>query len=190
MTKTGILFLSFFLFVHPISAGALSAVQANAPAPEKAPDVWAPFRHFAGTWQGQGEGKGGISKGTLTFQFILGGHFLETKNQTLFPPQENNPKGQVHEDMGVFSYDQSRSCYVYRQFHGEGFVNQYICKKVLDEGRTFIFVSERLENLPPEMKARLTYKIMNPNEFQMTFDIAMPGADFECYSTGVMKRVK
>ena len=132
----------------------------------------------------------GCPKGKLTFQFILREKFLQSKNETRFDPQEKNPKGETHEDFGVFSYDRARECYVYRQFHVEGFVNQYICKKVLDEGKTFIFVSERLENLSPEMRARLTYKILNPNEFQMTFDIAMPGADYECYSTGVMKRVK
>ena len=120
----------------------------------------------------------------------MDGKFLQSKNESRFAPQEKNPKGQVHEDFGVFSYDQARACYVYRQFHSEGFVNQYICKKVLDDGKTFIFVSEQLENLPPQFKARLTYKVLNPNEFQMTFDLATPGADYECYSTGVMKRAK
>jgi hypothetical protein len=185
MKKTAIIGLAFFTFALSSIAGA----QSNAPAPQKVADLWAPFRYFVGTWQGQGDGKGGVSKGKLSFQFILREKFLQSKNETRFDPQEKNPKGETHEDFGVFSYDQARACYVYRQFHVEGFVNQYICKKVLDDGKTFIFVSERLENLPPEMKARLTYKILNPNEFQMTFDLAMPGADYECYSTGVMKRV-
>jgi hypothetical protein len=173
-----------------ITMPAAAAAQANAPTPQKDADIWAPFRYFAGSWQGKGEGKNGVSRGKLTFQFILRDKFLQAKNETRFDPQGKNPKGKVHEDFGIFSYDQARACYVYRQFHVEGFVNQYICKKILDEGKTLIFVSERLENLPPEMKARLTYKILNPSEFQMTFDLAMPGSDYECYSTGVLKRVR
>jgi hypothetical protein len=186
MKKAAILFLAALSLILP----ARAFVQANAPAPQKEVDVWVPFGYFVGSWQGQGEGRNGVSKGKLSFQPILRGKFLQTKNETRFDPQEKNPKGELHEDLGVFSYDQARACYVYRQFHVEGFVNQYICKKILDDGKTFIFVSERLENLPPEFKARLTYKILNPNEFQMTFDLAMPGADYQCASSGVMKRAR
>jgi len=173
------------MFVFPI----LIFSQTQSPQP-KEPDVWAPFKYFVGKWQGQGEGKNGVSKGKQEYQFVLRGKFLQVKNEARFDPQEKNPKGELHEDMGLFSYDQARKFYVFRQFYVEGFVNQYICKKILDEGKTFIFVSEQLENLPPEFKARLTYKILNPNEFQMTFDLAVPAKDFECYSTGVLKRVK
>ena len=51
-------------------------------------------------------------------------------------------------------------------------------------------MSEQLENLQAGFKARLTYKILNKNEFEQTFDLASPGRDFECYSSGVMKRVQ
>jgi len=164
--------------------------QTNPPPSQKEADVWAPFRFFVGAWQGQGEGKTGVSKGKQNYQFVLRGKFLQVKNESRSEPQEKNQKAEIHEDLGLISYDQARECYVFRQFHVEGFVNQYICKKILDEGKTFIFVSEQAENLPPQFKARLTYKILNPNEFQQTFDLAMPGKDFECYQTGVMKRVK
>jgi len=180
--------LAFLMLLIALSAAA--GAQAGSPAPQKEADVWAPFRYFAGSWQGQGEGRSGVSTGKLSLQFVLGGKFLQSKNETRFGPEEKNPKGALHEDFGVFSYDRARACYVYRQFHSEGFVNQYVCKKVLDEGKTFIFVSEQLENLPAQSKARLTYKILNPNEFQMTFDLAAPGADYERYATGTMKRVR
>ena len=168
----------------------LVKAQMNPPPPQKEADVWAPFRFFVGAWQGQGEGKTGASKGKQNYQFVLSGKFLQVKNESRLEPKEKGQKGEIHEDLGLFSYDRARECYVFRQFHVEGFVNQYICKKILDEGKTFIFVSEQVENLPPEFKARLTYKILNPNEFQQTFDLAMPGKDYECYQSGVMKRVK
>jgi len=185
MSKKTISIIMVAVFIFPI----LILSQTQSPQP-KEPDVWAPFKYFVGKWQGQGEGKNGVSKGKQEYQFVLRGKFLQVKNEARFDPQEKNPKGELHEDMGLFSYDQARKSYVFRQFHVEGFVNQYICKKILDEGKTFIFASEQLENLPPEFRARLTYKILNPNEFQMTFDLAAPGKDFDCYSTGILKRVK
>lgn len=186
MKKIVFIFWAVLLLLVPI----LLSSQTNPPPPQKEADVWAPFRFFVGSWQGQGEGRNGLSKGKQNYQFVLGGRFLQVKNEARFDPQEKNPKGLFHEDIGLFSYDQARQCYVFRQFHVEGFVSQYVCKKILDEGRTFIFVSEQMENLSPEFKARLTYKILNPNEFQMSFDLAMPAKDYECYQSGVMKRVK
>ena len=186
MKKTVFAFWTVLLFLLP----TLLSSQNNPPPAQKEADVWAPFHFFVGSWQGQGEGRNGLSKGKQNYQLVLRGRFLQVKNEARFDPQEKNPKGEFHEDIGLFSYDQARKFYVFRQFHVEGLVTQYICKKILDEGKTFIFVSEQLENLPPEYKARLTYKILNPNEFQMTFDLATPGQDYECYASGVMKRVK
>lgn len=151
-------------------------------------DIWKNFRFFIGKWEGQGEGKSGISKGYQEFQFILNDKFLSIKNKAVFEPQKNNPKGEVHEDLGFISYDQMRQKFVLRQFHIEGFVNQYVLDTVSDDGRTFIFESETIENIPAGFKARLTYKILNDNEFQQSFDLASPGEEYQCYSTGKMIR--
>ncbi|MCX8159569.1 MAG: heme-binding beta-barrel domain-containing protein [Candidatus Saccharicenans sp.] len=153
-------------------------------------DVWRPFKYFLGRWEGRGEGQSGISTGKQEFQFIMNGQYLQVRNVAQFEPQEKNPRGQRHEDWGFFSFDRTRKKFVLRQFHLEGFVNQYVCESISDDGRTFIFVSEQIENIPPGWKARLTYRILNENEFQQTFDLAAPGKELECYSSGVMKRVK
>ena len=164
---------------------ALSQQPAAAPA-----DVWAPFRAFVGTWKGAGEGSPGRGTGVQTFAFILRGMYLQVQNKTTIAPSEKNPKGEVHEDMGVFSYDQARKTYILRQFHVEGFVNQYVLESQPAEGKPFVFVSEAIENIPAGFKARLTYRILDPDSFEQTFDLAPPGQAFTCYSKGVMKRVK
>jgi hypothetical protein len=169
------------ILVAPIFSGSQS---------EKSQDIWLPFRFFIGQWEGGGQGKPGISKGFQEFSFILNGRYLHIKNKAVFEPKPNNPKGEVHEDWGFMSYDQSRKKYVLRQFHGEGFVNQYVCDGPVEDGNTFVFVTEQIENIPPGFKARLTYKILNRDEFQQTFDLAAPGKEMECYSTGFMKRKK
>lgn len=73
----------------------------------------------SGTTEGQ------PAKGTVEREYtrILGSHFVEVKNRSTYPAQEKNAKGEVHEDVGIFSFDKARKKIVFRQFHTEGFVN-------------------------------------------------------------------
>lgn len=48
--------------------------------------------------------------------------FDELRNTSTSEPQELNPEGKVHEDLGIFSYDENRARIVLREFHSEGFV--------------------------------------------------------------------
>jgi hypothetical protein len=160
----------------------------GAQQPESPADVWQPFKFFVGQWEGRGEGTPGISLGRQEWAFVLGGKFLQVRNEARFDPQQKNPKGEVHEDWGFISYDQVRKAYVFRQFHVEGFVNQYVCAGPVGDGKTFVFLSEAIENLPPGFKARLTYRILDDTSFEQTFDLAPPGKEMTCYSKGVMTR--
>lgn len=169
---------------------AFAAPAPGGGAQAEPDDVWAPFRFFVGDWKGAGEGSPGASSGEQSFAFILRGMFLQVRNRTVISPQDKNPSGEVHEDLGVFSYDKNRKTFVLRQFHVEGFVNQYVLESAPPDGKTFVFASEAIENLPPGFKARLTYKIVDPDTFEQTFDLAPPGQTFTCYSQGIMKRVK
>jgi hypothetical protein len=47
-------------------------------------------------------------------------------NRVEYPAQARNPKGEIHEDEAVISFDRARKVLVLRQFHVEGFVNQYV----------------------------------------------------------------
>jgi D-arabinose 1-dehydrogenase-like Zn-dependent alcohol dehydrogenase len=58
------------------------------------------------------------------------------------------------------------------------------------DGKTIVFTSESIENIPAGYRARETYKILGPDEFTETFEIAEPGKDFEIYSEGHFKRKK
>ena len=175
-----------FVTLSPWFAGPATAAQAAA-APA---DVWAPFRYFVGTWKGGGEGTPGAGTGEETFGFILRGTYFQVRNKSVFDPQEKNPKGEVHEDWGVFSYDKARKAFILRSFHVEGFVNQYVLQDQAADPKTFVFVSESIENVPPGFRARLTYKIVDQDTFEQTFDLAPPGQEFTCYSKGVLKRQK
>lgn len=88
----------------------------------------------------------------------------------------------------MMSFDKSRKKFVFRQFHVEGFVNQYVMTST--DVKTIVFASESIENIPAGFRARETYKILGPDEFTEVFEIAEPGKEFEVYSEGHFKRKK
>lgn len=70
----------------------------------------------------------------------------------------------------------------------EGFVNQYISDSKSEDGKTLVFITESIENIPAGFKARETYRIVNDNEFTEVFELAEPGKAFEVYSETSFKR--
>jgi hypothetical protein len=173
------------LFFIAVLLPALVMAQAD-----KKKDIWEPFKFFVGEWEGKGEGKSGISMVEKNFQFIMNGKYLHLRTRAVFEPQEKNPEGEVHEDWGFFSYDRSRKKFVFRQFHIEGFINQYVLESISDEGKTLVFDSEQFENVPPGWKARITYKIVAADTLEESFDLATTGKDLQCYIRNVLKRKK
>ncbi len=155
-----------------------------------AQDVWQPFRVFLGNWKGEGSGEPGTADYERSYRFIFKDRFIEVKNRSSWRPTAQNPKGEVHEDLGYISYDKARKTFVLRQFHIEGFVNQYRLESVSADGRRIVFVSEAIENIGSGWRAREVYQIAGPDEFTESFELAPPGQDFAPYSTATLKRVK
>jgi len=153
-------------------------------------DVWEPLRFLIGKWEGTGEGRPGFSTVEREYKFVLQDKFIEAKNKSVYEPQEDNPKGEVHEDWGLISYDQGRKKFVLRQFHVEGFVNQYVLDSLSEDGKTLVFVTEGIENIPEGWRARETYKILSDDEFTETFELAAPELHFEVYIENHFKREK
>jgi len=157
---------------------------------EKKEDVWSPFKYFIGNWKGTGKGRSGLSKLEAEFKFVLNGKYLQVRGKAVFEPQEKNKKGEVHEDLGFISFDRARKAFVFRQFHVEGFVTQNVLDSLSSNEKTFVFLSENIENIAPGWRVRATYKIQNENEFLQIFELAEPGKDFEVYSENQLKRKK
>ncbi len=147
-------------------------------------DVWKPLQFLEGSWFGRGAG----SKVTQEYQFVLNRKFLQMKTRAVFEPTEKKPEGEVHEDMGIFSYDQFRKKFVLRSFYVEGFVNQYILDNTSEYRKTLTFVTEQIENAPIGTKAKLIYKIINNDEMEQSFHVAWPGKEYSCYSVNNLKK--
>ena len=169
----------FLLLLIPLLVGAQET---------KKPDVWIPLKFFIGTWKGTGKGKPGVSQVERQYQTILNGKYVQIKHKSVYAPQEKNPQGETHEDIGFFSYDRLRKQFVLRQFHIEGFVNQFKAETISEDGKLIVLTSESLENIPTGYRAKETYKILNENEFTETFEIAEPGKEFTVYSENHFKR--
>ncbi len=150
-------------------------------------DPFATVRFFVGHWQGTGVGEPGNSTVEREYQFILGGRFLQAKNVSRWAPRNNAPKGETHEDWGLMSYDTARKTIIFRQFHIEGFVSQYVMEPVRDP-KTLVFATEAIENIAPGWRARETYHILGTDEFEEVFELAAPGKEFELYSKSHLRR--
>ncbi len=91
----------------------LLAALAAQTAP--APDVWEPVRFLAGSWEGDVSGQPGSGKCLREYRFVMNNRYLEVRNRSTYPAQPANPKGEVHQDWGMISYDRARHALVLRQ---------------------------------------------------------------------------
>jgi hypothetical protein len=172
---------------------SVALAQESAPAtktPTPKPDPWQPLRALIGRWEGEAKGEPGTGKAEREYSFTLNNRFIHVANKSTYPPQDKNPKGEVHEDVGYISYDKAAKKLVLRQFHVEGFVNHYVIDSISDDGRTLVFVTAAIENIPPGFRGRETYRILGPDEFIETFAMAEPGKDFTTYSETHFRRKK
>lgn len=153
-------------------------------------ETWEPFRVFIGRWEGTGTGQPGVSKIQREYRLVLNDKYIHVQNKSTYDPQPKNPKGEVHEDWGMLRFDKGRKQFVLRQFHVEGFVNQYLMSSLSADGKTIVFTTESIENIPAGFRARETYKILSPDEFLEVFEIAEPGKEFQIYSESRLRRKK
>lgn len=153
----------------------------------KSDSLWLPLKPLIGKWVGTGEAPEGKGNYERTYQFVLNNKFIELRNKAVYPATKESPKGYVHEDHGYISYDKSRKKFVLRQFHSEGFVNQYILESISPDGKTITFVTESIENIPPGWRGRETYTV-SATELTEDFQLAEPGKDFEPYTKARFKK--
>ncbi|MCW3848166.1 FABP family protein [Sphingomonas sp. LB-2] len=147
------------------------------------------LERFIGKWRGEGDGQPGHSTVERSYEPDLGGLFLVGRNRSTYAPQEKNPKGEVHRDLGYYGWDKARKCAVLRQFHSEGFVVQYVCSTPELGATELVFDSESIENIPAGFRSRETCRFTGWDAFEELFEIAEPGKDFELYSHNRLERV-
>lgn len=168
---------------------ALALLALAAAAFAQQPDPLAPLRPFEGHWESAASGVPGKGAGKREYRFEMNGRFLAARNRAVYEPKSPGAKPEIHEDFGMFSYDRSLKKIVLRQFHVEGFVNEYHLSSISDDGKSFEFTTVRIENIPPGWRAREAYRIVSATEIVETFSLAPPGKDFETYSETRLHRL-
>ena len=183
-----------------LGLGALAAISATifwsnmgtarvlASPASSASDPWDQLRFLVGSWTGTGDGNSGTSTLERSYEFILNDQFLLVRNKSVFPPQTKNPKGEIHEDLGVISYDKRRKKFILREFYSEGYVNQFVLDEISADGRKLVFTTEAVENGPPMMRARTTWEITGERSLNETFELAFDGKTFKPCVTCKLKR--
>lgn len=156
----------------------------------KRDSLWLTLKPFLGVWKGEGGGEPGQGIYERSYQFILNNRFIEIRNKSTYPPTDKNPKGEVHEDIGYFSYDNAKKTFMLRQFHIEGFVNEFRLESISPDRKTLVFITESIENIPAGYRAKETYRVIGDDEIEETFEIAEPGKDFKVYSKVKLVRLK
>jgi hypothetical protein len=161
-----------------------TARQASAPT-----DALASVAPLVGRWTGTTEGQPGNGTVERDYERVLNNRFIQVRNRSTYPPQEKNKKGETHEDVGLFSFDTGRKRIVLRQFHTEGFVNQYVLDPASAPAK-LVLVTEAIENIPAGWRARETYVLTGTDQLEEVFELAPPGKEFELYSRSRLTRAR
>jgi hypothetical protein len=153
----------------------------------KKDSLWLPLATFIGEWKGSGEGVDGKGTYERSYKQVLNKNYIEIKNKTIYPASEKAKNGYIHEDVGYISYDKSRKTFIFRQFHSEGFINQYKLDSISADKKTFVFISESIENIPAGWRAKEVYTITDKGITEI-FYLAEPGKEFEEYTKAYLER--
>lgn len=153
-------------------------------------DALNPIRFLEGKWEGKATGEPGKGVSTREYRFDLNGRFLSARNKTVYEPKTPDAKPEVHEDLGMYSYDRTLKKIVLRQFHVEGFVNEYTLESISPDGKSLELTTVRIENIAPGWRAKEAYRIVSADEVVETFWLAPPGKEFAVYSETHLKRAQ
>jgi hypothetical protein len=160
---------------------ATIAMAASAAQPQA--DGLAELRWLVGEWRGVGEGDPGTSGSERYIDSFLEGKYLRARGRSVYPKQEKNPKGEIHEELDLWSYDRARSAIILRQFDTLGFVGTYVLDKTSSTADRWVLTAESLENVPKGWKARYIITRKSDDEYHEQLELDPDGKGFKPYVT-------
>lgn len=168
-----------------MALSALMAIGSLAALPTGAQeDPLGRVAALAGRWTGIGEGVPGTSAAQRTYLRDLNGRFVRAEARSVYPKQEKNAKGEVHDSLSLWSYDKARKLLVLRVFDSLGFASTYVQDRSASSTDVIVLESEQLENVPSGWRARYTYSLISQDEFRELFELNPDGKGFKPYVSG------
>jgi hypothetical protein len=168
-------------FFSCLIAGAASAQSA---------DGLAELRWLIGDWRGVGQGDPGTSGSERHNDSFLGGRYIRVSGTSVYPKQEKNPTGEVHEQLDLWSYDRARGAVMLRTFDTLGFTCTYVLDRAASAADRWVFNAEALENVPKGLKARYIYTRPSENEYHEVLELDADGKGFKPYVTNRFLKVE
>src|SRR5688572_4016811 len=95
-----------------VATAFLIALSPLIEAAEAKVDGLAELRWLIGEWRGVGEGDPGTSGSERYVESFLDGQFIRARGRSVYPKQDKNPEGEIHEELDVWSFDRARSVIV------------------------------------------------------------------------------
>jgi hypothetical protein len=154
---------------------------ASTHAAEPKVDGLAELKWLVGEWRGVGQGDPGTSGSERHVDSYLDGKYLRAQGRSVYPKQEKNPKGEIHAELDLWSYDKARNSIVLRQFDTLGFVVTYVIDKPASGPDRWVLVAESLENVPKGWKARYVITRKSQDEYHETLELDPDGKGFQPY---------
>ncbi|MHA2289299.1 MAG: hypothetical protein ACXABG_10995, partial [Promethearchaeota archaeon] len=104
--------------------------------------------------------------------------FLKVINKVVFLPQEENVDGEIHEDVGYFSFDNMNENGMLRVFYSEGYITTYKLVEFDRESNSMVFGSTENENLPTGFLAKITLELTEDRVLIEKFELAPDGNNY------------
>jgi hypothetical protein len=153
-------------------------------------DGLAEVRWLIGEWRGVGQGDPGTSGSERHNDSFLGGRYIRASGTSVYPKQEKNPSGEVHEQLDLWSYDRARASIILRTFDTLGFTCTYVLDRAASSADRWVLNAESLENVPKGLKARYIYTQPSENEYQEVLELDTDGKGFKPYVTNRFLKVQ
>jgi len=156
---------------------------------ESARQAFEALSQFQGNWQGTGNGKWGKSDTEQTISSVLAGRAICRSGFSVYPPQEKNPAGEEHRAVSLIALVDDGERLTLAEYDNEGFIAHYVLDMGASEtGKSWVFVLERGDNLPPQLRARLTIRAPEGDHLVETFELDFDGSGYALYLTSHMER--
>src|SRR5262245_57145319 len=109
-----------------ITAGLVLFCLLTSTGAAQSQDGLAELRWLIGDWRGVGQGDPGTSASERHTDSFLEARYIRASGRSVYPKQEQNPKGEIHQQLDLWSYDHARSRVILRTFDTLGFTCTYV----------------------------------------------------------------
>lgn len=171
-----------------LCAGAASLAAQQGTAAPRAAQRFSPMSWLIGEWRGFGKFDKTSNYIHKKFAFDVAGMYLTERTLDIFPPAEPSTAFELHQDLLIYYREGADGPFRAKGFYVESFVASL--NVTVDEGGgSIILESAEIENAPPGMRTRITYKRQSADEFRGTFELAKPGEPYRVIEQLTMRRI-